>query len=168
MVIRNHFYNLRFMLIVCVLVGNALEPLITRFAGAEALFLWIYTFHMPLFVWVTGYFARHAPQGAPGRKVLKQIALQYVLFQSLYALMDVTVFHTPHMKLSFCSLSVAVVSGQPLLLEASAQSYLIVEANLSAHCLRSAGSRGGLPACGRILAQLQPNVCISPFLHDRL
>lgn len=98
---ESFFYNLRFMLIVCVLVGNALEPLITRFAGAEALFLWIYTFHMPLFVWVTGYFARHAPQGAPGRKVLKQIALQYVLFQSLYALMDVTVFHTPHMKLSF-------------------------------------------------------------------
>ncbi|MFC9709127.1 acyltransferase family protein [Paenibacillus sp. NPDC056933] len=95
------FYNLRFMLIVCVLVGNALEPLITRFAGAEALFLWIYTFHMPLFVWVTGYFARHSVQGAPGRNVLKQIAVQYVLFQTLYALMDYTVFHTPHMRLSF-------------------------------------------------------------------
>ncbi|MGF9698416.1 acyltransferase family protein [Paenibacillus sp. MABNR03] len=98
---ESFFYNLRFMLIVCVLVGNALEPLITRFAGAEALFLWIYTFHMPLFVWVTGYFARHSPQGEPGRRVLKQIALQYVLFQTLYALMDFTVFHTPHMKLSF-------------------------------------------------------------------
>ena len=32
---------------------------------------------------------------------MKQIALQYVLFQSLYALMDFTVFHTPHMRLSF-------------------------------------------------------------------
>ncbi|MGC5774251.1 acyltransferase family protein [Paenibacillus pabuli] len=95
------FYNLRFMLIVCVLVGNALEPLITRFAGAEALFLWIYTFHMPLFVWVTGYFARHSLQGTTGRNVLKQIAMQYVLFQTLYALMDYTVFHTPHMRLSF-------------------------------------------------------------------
>ncbi|WP_017686831.1 hypothetical protein [Paenibacillus sp. PAMC 26794] len=98
---ESFFYNLRFMLIVCVLAGNALEPLITRFAGAEALFLWIYTFHMPLFVWVTGYFATHSLQGASGRNVLKQIALQYVLFQSLYALMDFTVFHTPHMRLSF-------------------------------------------------------------------
>lgn len=98
---ESFFYNLRFMLIVCVLAGNALEPLITRFAGAEALFLWIYTFHMPLFVWVTGYFAIHSLQGESGRNVLKQIALQYVLFQSLYALMDFTIFHTPHMRLSF-------------------------------------------------------------------
>ncbi|MDR6723543.1 fucose 4-O-acetylase-like acetyltransferase [Paenibacillus amylolyticus] len=95
------FYNLRFMLIVCVLVGNALEPIITRFAGAETLFLWIYTFHMPLFVWVTGYFARHTLQGESGKRVLQHIAIQYVLFQSLYALMDFTVFHTPHMRLSF-------------------------------------------------------------------
>ncbi|MEC0108822.1 fucose 4-O-acetylase [Paenibacillus taichungensis] len=94
------FYNLRFMLIVCVLAGNALEPIITRFAGAEAMFLWIYTFHMPLFVWVTGYFARHSLKGTSGRNVLKQIALQYLLFQSLYAVMDYTVFHTPHMRLS--------------------------------------------------------------------
>lgn len=98
---ESFFYNLRFMLIVCVLAGNALEPLITRFAGAEALFLWIYTFHMPLFVWVTGYFAKPSIQGVSGRNVLKQIALQYLLFQTLYALMDATVFHTPHMRLSF-------------------------------------------------------------------
>ncbi|MBU5355518.1 fucose 4-O-acetylase [Paenibacillus barcinonensis] len=98
---ESFFYNLRFMLIVCVLAANALEPLITRFAGAEALFMWIYTFHMPLFVWVTGYFARSSIQGTAARNVLKQIAIQYVLFQTLYALMDATVFHTPHMRLSF-------------------------------------------------------------------
>lgn len=98
---ESFFYNLRFILIVCVLVGNALEPLITRFTGAEALFMWIYTFHMPLFVWVTGYFARPSIQGVSGRNVLKQIALQYIIFQTLYAMMDATVFHTPHMRLSF-------------------------------------------------------------------
>lgn len=101
---ESFFYNLRFMLIVCVLAANALEPLITRFAGAEALFMWIYTFHMPLFVWVTGYFARSSIQGTAARNVLKQIAIQYVLFQTLYALMDATVFHTPHMRLSFLHL----------------------------------------------------------------
>jgi len=38
---ESFFYNLRFLLIVCVLVGNALEPLVARFAEAEALFFWI-------------------------------------------------------------------------------------------------------------------------------
>lgn len=98
---ESFFYNLRFLLIVCVLVGNALEPLVARFAEAEALFFWIYTFHMPLFVWVTGYFAKPSLRGTSGRSTLAHIALQYILFQSLYSLMDYTLFHTPHMRLSF-------------------------------------------------------------------
>lgn len=95
------FLNLRFLLIVCVFVGNAIEPLISRMEGMHSLYLWIFSFHMPLFVFVTGYFAKSNLGGEAGRKVLLQIALQYVIFQSLYSTLDVTLFKVDHIRHSF-------------------------------------------------------------------
>jgi hypothetical protein len=50
--------NLRFMLIVTVFAGNAIEPLIAKMSGIHGLYMWIFSFHMPLFVLVTGYFTK--------------------------------------------------------------------------------------------------------------
>lgn len=87
------FLNLRFILIVTVFASNAIEPLIGKLGGLHALYMWIFSFHMPLFVLVTGYFARKSLTGSAGRKLLMQIGLQYVIFQSLYSLLDRTLFH---------------------------------------------------------------------------
>ncbi|MDF2925926.1 MAG: fucose 4-O-acetylase [Paenibacillaceae bacterium] len=93
--------NTRFLLIVSVFLGNIIEPLIGQFAEVKALYLWIFTFHMPLFVFVTGYFARYSLTGEQGKKTLQLIALQYFIFQSLYSIMDVTVFQVPGIEHSF-------------------------------------------------------------------
>ncbi|MCR8845946.1 fucose 4-O-acetylase [Paenibacillus sp. SC116] len=93
--------NLRFMLIVTVFIANAIEPLINTMPEMKALFLWIFTFHMPLFVGVTGYFARTNLFGPHGNRILKQIALQYVLFQSIYSVLDMTLFQVPGITHSF-------------------------------------------------------------------
>lgn len=95
------FLNLRFMLIVTVFVGNAIEPLIGNMHGMHSLYLWIFSFHMPLFVLVTGFFAKKSLTGAAGRKVLLQIALQYLIFQSLYSALDVSIFHVSNINHSF-------------------------------------------------------------------
>ncbi|WP_019912388.1 acyltransferase family protein [Paenibacillus sp. HW567] len=95
------FLNLRFMLIVTVFAGNAIEPLIGRMSGMHSLYLWIFSFHMPLFVLVTGYFARSSLSGTAGRRVLMQIGLQYLIFQSLYSLLDVSLFHVTNIHHSF-------------------------------------------------------------------
>ncbi|WNS46625.1 fucose 4-O-acetylase [Paenibacillus sp. MMS20-IR301] len=95
------FLNLRFMLIVTVFVANAVEPLIGDMSGLHALYQWIFSFHMPLFVLVTGYFARQSLYGTAGRRVLLQIGLQYVIFQSLYSLLDVSFFHVTNIHHSF-------------------------------------------------------------------
>lgn len=95
------FLNLRFLLILCVFIGNAIEPLITRMDGMHSLYMWIFTFHMPLFVFVTGYFAKHNLTGEAGRRTLLQISFQYVIFQSLYSLLDVTVFQVNNIHHSF-------------------------------------------------------------------
>lgn len=95
------FLNLRFMLIVTVFVGNMIEPLISDNNAMHSLYLWIFSFHMPLFVLVTGYFAKKNLAGAAGRKILLQIALQYLIFQSLYSALDVSVFHVSNIHHSF-------------------------------------------------------------------
>lgn len=95
------FLNLRFLLIVTVFVSNAMEPLIREMAVLQHLYVWIFSFHMPLFVLVTGYFARSNLAGAAGRKVLMQIGLQYVIFQSLYSALDSLLFHVEDIHRSF-------------------------------------------------------------------
>lgn len=95
------FLNLRFILIVTVFIGNAIEPLITRMESLHTLYLWIFSFHMPLFVLVTGYFAKKSMTGKQARDVLLQIGLQYVIFQSLYSILDATVFHVEDIHRSF-------------------------------------------------------------------
>lgn len=95
------FINLRFMLIVTVFVANAIEPLILEMSGLHTLYQWIFSFHMPLFVLVTGYFARKNLIGAGGRKVLLQIGMQYIIFQSLYSALDISVFHVTDIHHSF-------------------------------------------------------------------
>ncbi|ASR46372.1 fucose 4-O-acetylase [Paenibacillus kribbensis] len=98
---ESFFLNLRFMLIICVFAGNALEPLANSFHIAQQWFSWIFMFHMPLFVLVTGYFAKSSLTGPAGRKVLLQIGMQYLIFQSLYSVLDVALFHVPRIHHSF-------------------------------------------------------------------
>ncbi|MHA0855642.1 acyltransferase family protein [Paenibacillus sp. CMAA1364] len=98
---ETYFLNLRFLLIVTVFVANAIEPLIQQMSGLHQIFLWILTFHMPLFVLVTGYFAKSNLTGSAGRKILTQVAIQYIIFQTIYSLLDYTVFHVPNVHQSF-------------------------------------------------------------------
>ncbi|MGO4952086.1 acyltransferase family protein [Paenibacillus sp. DRB1-1] len=98
---ESFFLNLRFLLIICVFAGNALEPLAGSLHIAQQWFSWIFMFHMPLFVLVTGFFAQTSLTGSAGRKVLLQIGMQYLIFQSLYSILDVALFHVPHIHHSF-------------------------------------------------------------------
>jgi fucose 4-O-acetylase-like acetyltransferase len=95
------FLNLRFLLIITVFVSNAIEPLITQHESLHTLYVWIFTFHMPLFVFVTGYFAKPNLLGSEGRKVLMHIGVQYVIFQTLYSFLQYFVFQTMEIQYSF-------------------------------------------------------------------
>jgi fucose 4-O-acetylase-like acetyltransferase len=95
------FLNLRFILILTVFIGNVVEPLIDSMSGLHSLYMWISSFHMPLFVLVTGYFANKHLTGTQGRRILMQIGLQYIIFQSLYSVLDITVFQVQGIHHSF-------------------------------------------------------------------
>jgi fucose 4-O-acetylase-like acetyltransferase len=49
--------NTKMLLIAFVIIGHVIEPIIGRFEWVKALYIYIYLFHMPLFVYVSGVFS---------------------------------------------------------------------------------------------------------------
>jgi len=93
--------NTRFVLIVTVVLGNLLMPVIPHDSGANAIVLTIFTFHMPVFVFVTGYFSKSFTEDPHYLQVLMRIFLQYVVFQTIYSTLDFFYFHTEGSIYSF-------------------------------------------------------------------
>ena len=84
---RDHrFDNIKVLLIFLVVFGHLLE-LIADKTFSHDLYLVIYSFHMPAFVFVSGYFARWSP-----KKILTRLAWVYILFQVVYILFDNALF----------------------------------------------------------------------------
>jgi len=76
------FDNLRGILIILVVLGHLLESC-GSFPGAGFLYRTIYSFHMPAFLFLTGYFARY-----DRRKLIGRQLIPYILFQTGYILFD--------------------------------------------------------------------------------
>lgn len=74
--------NMRCLLIFLVVLGHFLAWV----PGAETLYRIIYLFHMPAFLFITGYFSRFRL-----RKLLLELVYPYFLFQLLYLLFDTLV-----------------------------------------------------------------------------
>lgn len=79
---RRSFYwdNLKGFLIFLVVLGHMVEQLLPD-GKSEQLYKVIYLFHMPLFVFCSGYLSKFSP-----RKILKQLLLPYVIVQVAFGL----------------------------------------------------------------------------------
>ncbi|MDE3721542.1 acyltransferase family protein [Nocardiopsis sp. N85] len=76
--------NAKFLLIGLVVVGHAIEPL--RDVGAvSALYYWIYFFHMPAFILISGYLSRSF-DGSSNRveKLVLTVAVPYLIFWTIH------------------------------------------------------------------------------------
>lgn len=83
--------NAKFLLIVLVFVGHAIEP-VTETRLAEALYFWIYLFHMPAFVLISGYLSRSFDgSGRRIDKLLTTVVAPYLIFWGIYALQSLSV-----------------------------------------------------------------------------
>ncbi|HEX6470482.1 MAG TPA: acyltransferase family protein [Streptosporangiaceae bacterium] len=79
------FDNAKFLAIVLVVFGHAIEPL-RHERAAHALYLFFYCFHMPVFIIITGYFSRtFALSGGKARKLITNLAVPYVIFETAYS-----------------------------------------------------------------------------------
>jgi fucose 4-O-acetylase-like acetyltransferase len=88
------FDNAKFFAILLVVAGHAIENLRdVRFAHAAYLF--VYTFHMPVFIVITGYFSRRFTfSGGKARKLLTNLAVPYVVFETAYSTYHWAVGHS--------------------------------------------------------------------------
>ncbi|MGW1894470.1 acyltransferase family protein [Streptomyces sp. NPDC002004] len=79
------FDNAKYLAIVLVAMGHAWEPLRGGSRAAAALYITVYTFHMPAFIIISGYFSRSF-DASPARlkRLVTGVAVPYVIFEVAY------------------------------------------------------------------------------------
>ncbi|MGW8378521.1 acyltransferase family protein [Streptomyces sp. ODS28] len=81
------FDNAKYLAIVLVAMGHSWEPLRDGSRAAGALYIFVYAFHMPAFMVISGYMSRSF-RGTPQqlKRLLTGVAVPYVLFETAYSL----------------------------------------------------------------------------------
>lgn len=81
---RNYLFdNAKCLLIFLVVFAHLLENYTGEFTEIKNLYLVIYMFHMPFFIFISGYFSKR--DGAKKSKLLFYYFIPYVFFNSLYS-----------------------------------------------------------------------------------
>ena len=79
-----YFDNARVVLIFLVVFGHLIQPYTNTSVGTQTLYTWIYTFHMPAFILISGYFAKGRADMSFIKNLIKKLLLPYLIFQLLY------------------------------------------------------------------------------------
>jgi fucose 4-O-acetylase-like acetyltransferase len=88
------FDNAKFMAIVLVVAGHSIVHL-RDVRVAHAAYLFVYTFHMPVFIVITGYFSRNFTfSGGKARKLITNLGVPYVVFETAYSTYHWAVGHS--------------------------------------------------------------------------
>ncbi|MFW5736554.1 MAG: acyltransferase family protein [Halanaerobium sp.] len=84
-----YFDNAKFILISLVLVGHFFEPILEQDALARSLYILIYTFHMPAFIFIAGYFTKlNSDFRFYLIKNIRKLIIPYFIFQLLYLIFN--------------------------------------------------------------------------------
>ncbi|MEO6532129.1 MAG: acyltransferase family protein [Pseudolysinimonas sp.] len=101
--------NARFATIALVVMGHAIQRRTGDSNNALVLYLFIYAFHIPAFALISGYFSKASPPSTRQMlKVITDIVIPYVIFQSIWSLVQFLVegaksldYAQPHWTLWF-------------------------------------------------------------------
>lgn len=78
------FDNAKFVLIFLVVFGHLIQPF-TDTKGIEVLYHFIYLFHMPAFILLSGFFAKGIGKVGYIWQMFRKLIIPYLLFQLLYS-----------------------------------------------------------------------------------
>jgi fucose 4-O-acetylase-like acetyltransferase len=84
--VRDPFFdNAKFLLVILVVIGHNWYPLIGTSRAVKTAYLVLYTFHMPAFIMLSGYFSRGF-EARPDqvRKLIKSVLVPYLIFETCY------------------------------------------------------------------------------------
>ncbi|GLI26023.1 acetyltransferase fucose-4-O-acetylase [Agromyces rhizosphaerae] len=77
--------NARWIAVTLVVVGHGILPLIAEDDAAYSVYLFIYSFHVAVFVVVSGYFTKSGPPNARAlRVVLTDVVFPYLIFETIW------------------------------------------------------------------------------------
>ncbi len=77
--------NARWIAITLVVIGHGILPLIGEDDAAYSVYLFIYSFHVAVFVTVSGYFAKSGPPNSRAlRLIVTDIVLPYFIFETIW------------------------------------------------------------------------------------
>lgn len=77
--------NLKFFLILCVVVGHVIDLYVDESWVYRALFAFIYTFHMPAFLFIAGLFSKRTVDTKNVKKIMPYITLYFSVKILLFA-----------------------------------------------------------------------------------
>lgn len=83
---ESYFDNAKFILIVLVVFGHIIRSYIEQNEGMLAIYKFIYTFHMPAFILIAGYFAKGYQQKGYIQKVASKLIIPYLIFHGIYSI----------------------------------------------------------------------------------
>ncbi|KGX87164.1 acyltransferase family protein [Pontibacillus litoralis] len=79
-----YFDNARWGLIFLVVFGHVIQPYIDQEPFLNVIYFWIYTFHMPAFIFMAGYFAKGTLSKGYVIYLMKKLLVPYAVFQIVY------------------------------------------------------------------------------------
>src|SRR5699024_1423011 len=81
-----YFDNAKVLLIFLVVFGHIIQPFIDGSDGLKTSYMWVYTFHMLAFIFLSGFFAK----GSGSKKYILKLAIMlivtYLIFQVIYTI----------------------------------------------------------------------------------
>lgn len=83
---RLFFDNARAILILLVVFGHMLQPYTSGDKYLSALYLVIYSFHMPTFLFISGYFAKNIDKPYYLEKISKRLIVPYMIFFAFFSI----------------------------------------------------------------------------------
>ncbi|MDF2857674.1 MAG: integral inner rane protein [Neobacillus sp.] len=83
---RTAYYdNAKFFLVFFVVFGHFIQSYIDGDHFIHTLYTTIYTFHMPAFILISGFFAKGFQEKGYIKKVAKKLIIPYLIFQAIYS-----------------------------------------------------------------------------------
>ncbi|ANB56542.1 acyltransferase family protein [Anoxybacillus sp. B7M1] len=96
-----YFDNAKLFLIFLVVLGHFLRPYIEKNELVHSVYVWIFLFHMPAFVLISGYFSKNFHKKGYLKKMAKKILLPYFVFQLIYSLYYAFLYEQDDLSLDF-------------------------------------------------------------------